>query len=144
MWHNVGVPLSKRSLCLFWCEAKQKAWTRDLRRDRKWEKKGVGKGTQREELAKGDAEGQSSTNSRRVQSAWDSPGVVRKTVKDELAFLVDCRSFAQIQTRDSLQMHRECSVTKLPFLHFELTQDHIIRLFFVLFLPLPRLYFLWP
>ena len=69
---------------------------------------------------------------------------VRKTVKDELAFLVACRSFAQIHASVSLQMHRECSVTKLPFLHFELTQAHIVRLSVVLFLPFPRLYFLWP
>ena len=68
----------------------------------------------------------------------------RKTVKDELAFLVACRSFAQIHASVSLQMHRICSVTKLPFLHFEFTQAHIVRLSFVLFLPLPRLYFLWP
>ena len=38
-------------------------------------------------------------------------------------------------------MHRECSVTELPFLHFELTEALIVRLFFVLFLQLPRVYF---
>ena len=37
-------------------------------------------------------------------------------------------------------MHRECSVTEPPFLHFESTQAHIVRLFFVLFLPLSQLY----
>ena len=50
----------------------------------------------------------------------------------------------EIHASVSLLMHRECSVTELPFLHFELTQAHIVRLFFVLFLPLPRLYLLWP
>ena len=58
------------------------------------------------------------------------------------------RSFVEIWRKIhvsvSLQMHRECSVTEPPFLHFELTQAPIVRLFFVLFLPLPRLYFLRP
>ena len=132
----------------------------------------VGKGTpvrevgkrNREKLegrqAKGDAEGQSTTDSRRDQSG-ESRGseedrqnefavlsrqrlAVRKTVKDVLAFLVACRSFVQILVIVSLQIHMECSVTKPPFFHFELTQAYIVRLFFVLFLPLLWLYFLWP
>ena len=48
----------------------------------------------------------------------------------------------EIHASVSLQMHRECSVTEPPFLHFELTEALIVCLFFVLFLPLPRLYFL--
>ena len=48
----------------------------------------------------------------------------------------------EIHASVSLQMHRECSVTEPPFLHFELTEALIVRLFFVLFLPLLRLYFL--
>ena len=71
------------------------------------------KGTQRRQLAKGDAEGQSTTDSRRDQSGEvESRGseedrqdefavlsrqrsAVRKTIKDELAFLVACRSFTK-------------------------------------------------
>ena len=58
-------------ICLFLRETKQRAWTQDLRRDRKRGRKGVRKGTQRGQLAKGDAEGQSTTDSWRDQSAWD-------------------------------------------------------------------------
>ena len=40
-------------------------------------------------------------------------------------------------------MHREYSVTELPFLHFELTQAHNVRLFFVVFFsPTPSVVFL--
>ena len=76
VWHHVGGPLSRRSLCLFWRETKQRAWSRDLWRDWKWGKKAVGKGTQRGQLTKGDAERQSTTDSRRasrrerVQGQW--------------------------------------------------------------------------
>ena len=119
-------------------------------REGSWKKK------PREGVAKGDAEGQSTTDSWRDESAWDrvqghwgrqtrwQRSAVRKTVRNELAFLVACRNFAQIHACVSLQMHREFSVTKLPFLHLELTLAHIVRLSFFLFLPLPRLYFLWP
>ena len=51
-----------------------KAWARDLQRDRKWvreREKELDKGTQREGSAKGDAEWQSTPDSRRDQSAWD-------------------------------------------------------------------------
>ena len=60
-----------------------KAWARDL------DATGIGQrnafrgeleeGTYRRQLAKSDAEGQSTPDSRREQSAWDSPGAVRKT-----------------------------------------------------------------
>ena len=36
LWHYVGGPPSRRSLCLFWRETRQRVWARDLRRDRKW------------------------------------------------------------------------------------------------------------
>ena len=94
------------------------------------------KGTQRRQLAKGDAEGQSTTDSRRDQSGEiESKGseedrhdefavpsrqqsAVRKTVKDGWAFLVSTRSFAKkMLVSVLLLMHRECSVTELPFLH---------------------------
>ena len=45
----------------------------------------------------------------------------------------------EIHASVSLQMHKECSVTELPFLHLELTEALIVRLFF---LPLPRNRFL--
>ena len=38
----------------------------------------------------------------------------------------------EIHASVSLHMHRECNVTWLLFLNFELTQAHIVRLFFVL------------
>ena len=71
------------------------------------------KGTQRRQLVTGDAEGQSTTDSRRDQSGEiESRGseedrqdefavlsrqrsAVRKTVRNDLAFLVACRSFTK-------------------------------------------------
>ena len=93
----------------------------------------VGKGTQRGQLAKRDAERQSRTGaegtsqdelavqcwmvSRRRQ--W------RKTVKNELAFEAASEEFREKYTpSDSLQDARKAvqkNVTKLPFLHLELT-----------------------
>ena len=95
------------------------------------------KGTQRRQLAKGDSEGQSTTVSRRKhvregQSGW--VGIPSSFVEISL----------EIHASVSLLMHRRCSVTEPPFLHFELIEALIVRLFFVLFLPLPWLYFLWP
>ena len=91
-----------------------KAWAQDVRRDRKWARERQSgqfeKGTQRGHLAKSDAEGRSTTDSRRDQSGdIESRGsekvrkdefvvtsqqrsTVRKTVKDKSAFLVACRS----------------------------------------------------
>ena len=105
----------------------------------------LAKWTEREESAKGDAEGQSTTDSSlrdiefncNEEDRQDEFAVlsrqrseVRKTVKDELAFLVAWRSFAQIHASVSLQMYWKCSVPEPPFLQFELTQAHIVRLFF--------------
>ena len=58
LWHYVGGPLSRQSLCLFWRDTKQRAWTRDLRRDRKWRRKAVSKGTQREWVGEGRRRGE--------------------------------------------------------------------------------------
>ena len=57
MWHYVGGPLSRRSLCLFWRETKQRAWARDLRRDRKWVREresGVGRRNAQKSVCDGD------------------------------------------------------------------------------------------
>ena len=64
-----------------------KAWARDLRRDRKGarerQREELEKGTQRRQLAKGDAEGRLTT----VSSEEDG--------QDGSAYLIACRSFAK-------------------------------------------------
>ena len=122
LWHYEGSTPSRRPFCLFWCDTKQRpeleifdATGSGVGKAGPREDRGqLEKGTQREQLAKGDAEGQSTTDSRRDQSGEiESRGseedrkdefavlsrqrsaAVRKMVKDESAFLVACRSFAK-------------------------------------------------
>ena len=76
MWHYVGGPPNRRSLCLFGRETKQRTSIRDLRRDRKWGRKQgpreaieeLAKVHREGELAKRDGERQSRTDRRRDQS----------------------------------------------------------------------------
>ena len=136
----------RQFLCLFWREIKQrpeleisdetgcggrKAGTRKARG-------AVGKGTQRGSVS-GEGRRREAVDNGQQKEA------VRKTVKDELAFLVAFEGVSRkIYACDSLQNAQKAvqkSVTKLPFLRLELTQVHMVRSF-VLFLPLPRLYFL--
>ena len=119
VWHYVGGPLSRRSLCLFWRETKQRP---ELEISTGPE---VGKGTPvkswKKELSAGSwrrarqkGSWQSTPDSRRDHSAWDR--------------VYRCK--------------KEYRVSQLNLLALELTQAYIVRLFFVLFLPLPWLYFL--
>ena len=66
LWHYEGDAPSRRSFCLFWRETKQSLSSR-FWRDRKWARESeweLEEGTHRRQLAKGDAEGQSTTDSR--------------------------------------------------------------------------------
>ena len=147
MWHYEGGAPSRRSFCLFWRETKQRPeleifeWDREMGKGRLSE--ALEKGTQRRQFTKGDAEVESTTDSRRDQSGWDSPGAVRKTDKmssqswadngqqkeaareGESGWVGIPSSFVEIlleiHASVSLQIHRECCVTELPFLCFELT-----------------------
>ena len=100
MWHYEGGAPSRRSFCLFWHETKQRP---DLEISTRLE---VGKGTlvreeleegtQRRQLAKGDAEGQSTPDSRRDQSGWDRVQEQwGKTGQDESAFFVALWKFRE-------------------------------------------------
>ena len=94
VWHYVGGPLSRRSLCLFWRETKQ----RPELETSTWPE--VGKGTRERSWKKEPREGswrraterdswQSTPDSRRDESAWDSVQKQwGKASQDELAFLV--------------------------------------------------------
>ena len=126
MWHYVGGTPGRRFFCLFWHKAKLRpeleisdesgsgggeAGPREARG-------AVGKGTQR-----------GSVGEERCREAVDNGQqmeAVRKTVKDELAFLVAFVGVSRkIYGRDSLQNAwkavQKKIVTKLPFLHLELT-----------------------
>ena len=110
---------------------RQRRWTRE-RREVIW----------RQATERGS--GQSTPVSRRDQSAWDR---VQKQVREDQSRWVGIpSSFLEISRRMhvsvSLQMHQECRVSQLNLLARDLTQAHIVCLFFVLFLPLPWLYFL--
>ena len=107
LWHYVGGPPSRRSLCLFWRETEQRAWTRDLRRDRKWEGKGrsgeakgaVGKGTQRRSVGEERRREAVENGSGKDQSRWVS-SLQKEAVKEDSQTLVGipcgfCRSFAK-------------------------------------------------
>ena len=93
LWHYEGDAPSRRFF-FFWRETKQMPELEISTRP----EVGMGtpvreeleeEGTHRRKLAKGDAEGQSTPNSRRDQSAWNRvQGQWGKTSQDELAFLV--------------------------------------------------------
>ena len=143
---------------------KTKAWVGDLQRDLKWarerQRRELEKGTQKRQLAKGDAEGQSATDSRRDQSGEIESRGSEEDRQDEFVALSQQRSamredqsrwvgipssFVEITRKMhvsvTLQMHWECSVTEPLFMHFELTQEHSS---FVLcsFSPTPSVVFL--
>ena len=64
LWHYAGCPTSRRFLCLFWRETRQRVWTRDLDATgsrKRTPVRELEEGTQRRQLAKGDASGQSNT-----------------------------------------------------------------------------------
>ena len=77
---------------------------------------------------------QSTPDSKRDQSVWDRVLLQRgKTSQDELAFLVALWKFREGCTSALVyRCTKECRVSQLIFLGLELTQAHIIRLFFVL------------
>ena len=73
----------------------------------------------------------------RVQSQWG------KTSQDESAFLVALWKFRKGCTSAFVyRCTKECRVSQLNLLALELTQAHIVRLFFVLFSPIPLIVFL--
>ena len=127
---------AKQTIPLFVLARNQtKARARDL--DASGSRKGrpeeLDKGTHRRQLAKGDASGQSTPDSRSDQSACVSPVPVRE---DRSRWVGIPSSFVEISLEIhvsvSLHMHKgmQCYIT--PLLHIELTQAHIVRLFFVL------------
>ena len=93
------------SLCLCWGETHTKDWGRDLPRDWKWRKGGRSERRQRD---------QSTTESRRDQSAWDSsPGEGRSAEggSERRQWVSIPSGFVEvsgkIHARDSLQMHKK-------------------------------------
>ena len=140
----MGGPLSRRSLCLFFTRNQTKAEleisTRtEVGRECQSE---LEEGTHRRQLAKSDAVAVDNGQQKR-------PVGMRVAVREDQSGWVGIPSsfveiLLEIHASVSLQIHKECRVSQLNLLALELTQAHIVRLFFVLFLPLPWLYFLWP
>ena len=144
MWHYVGGPPSRWSLCMFWRETRQRVWTRDL--DATGSRKRTRVGSWTKELRGGcwrrktqSGRGVDTGHLRdlshereRVQHQWG------KTSHDELAFLVALWKFRQWCTSALVYI---CKGMQLNLLALELTQAYCS---FVLcsFLPLPWLYFL--
>ena len=114
----------------FGAKPKQRAWTRNIPRNRKWRRKGRSEGREGP-VDKGTQRGQSTSESRRrTVSRRRQSG---KTVKNELAFLVVFVEFSsKIHAHDSLQMHAK--LHKTPFL--ALGTDPSPYYSFVLFLSL--------
>ena len=145
VWHYVGGPLSRRSLCLFWRETKQRpelkisTWPEVGRecQSESWKKEPREKSWQRETHS---GSWELTPDRRRDQSAWDSPAAVRE---DQSRWVGITSSFVEISLENhasvSLHMHKECRVPQLNLLALELTQAHIVRLFFS---PTPLIVFL--
>ena len=110
----------------FGAKPKRRAWTRDLRRYRKWRRKGrferrqTAEETSWREIVDQGTDGQQKEAVREDIQKW--VGIFSSFVKVS----------RKIHAYDSLQMHEKLHkiVTKLPFLRLELTQVHIVRLFF--------------
>ena len=120
----------------FGAKPKQRVWTRDLERDRKWRRKGRSKRRQGQ-LTKKDGERQSTTKGRGERSAlswlsreWRSQQKSERRLlrPDELlrGWLTNARRCRhcwclfvevshKIQASISLQMHRECKVSHIDF-----------------------------
>ena len=135
LWQYVGGTSGRRSLCLFWREAKQRPELVISNETGSGEGKAGPREARKGQLAKGTQRGWVGEGRRReAVDNGQQKEAVRKTVKDELAFLVAFVGFSRkIYARDSLQNARKAiqkRVTKLPFLRLELTQVHIVRLLF--------------
>ena len=149
LWYYVGGSLSRRYLCLFWRETKQRPELEISTRlevgkgtpVRSWKKEPTGNSWRR---ATERGSWQSTPDNRRHQSAWDRVHHQwGKTSQDELAFLVAWWKFREGCTSALVyRCTKECRVSQLNLLALELTQALIVRLFFVLFSPTPLVVFL--
>ena len=138
MWHYVGGPPSRQPLCFgakpdkgfgleisTWPEVEREcqseSWTKELR-EGSWQWRG----------AVGSIRDQSTWE--RVQHQWG------KTSQDESAFLVALWKFREGCTSALVyRFTKECRVSQLNLLELELTQAHIVCLFFP---PTPLIVFL--
>ena len=121
MWHYVGCPLSRRSLCF---DAKpNKGLGSRSRRDQKWAQERRSERSGKKKLREGVGEGWrrgavDTGQQKRPVGMRQSPGAVRE---DQSRWVSIPRSFVEISRRMhisvSLQMHRECSVTEPTFLY---------------------------
>ena len=94
------------------------------------------------QLTKEDGERQLTTEGRGERSALSWLSREWHSQQKSALLLAFVEVSRKIHVCDCLQMLGECKVShKLPFLCLELTQVHVVRLFF---LPPPRLYFVWP
>ena len=131
LWHYEGDPRNQT-----------KAWARDLdetgsRQENASEE--LEEGTKRRQLVTDDGRRRGEVGSRHGTSerlvAWDKvQQQLEETSQDELAFLVALWKFREGCTSALVyRCTKECRVSQLNLLALELTQAHIVRLFFVLF-----------
>ena len=139
VWHYEGSLPSRWSLCQFWRETRQRVWTQDLNATRSRRRTPVGswKKEPREVSwwrARQNGSWQSTPDSRRDQSAWERvQHQWGKTSQDESAFFMALWKFRE-GCKSALvdRSTKECRVSQLNLLALELTQAHIVHLFFVL------------
>ena len=160
----VLVPL-RRSLCLFWRETHTKNWGQDLPRDRKWRRKegpredresswqsreeetsrreiAVQRMSQQKEAGKDGSRAEKRVNRSQKGDCLDLltyRGQVNLREKMSALLSAFVEVSCKIHARDSLQMHRECTVSPTPFL--ALGADPSPCLFVCSFFPPSRLCF---
>ena len=146
VWHYVGGPLSRRSLCQFWHETKQRPELEISTRSEvckgtpvRSSTKELREGSWRRATEKGSW--QSTPGSRRDQSAWERvQHQWGKTSQDESAFRVALWKFHEGCTSALVyRCTKECRVSQLNLLALEFTHAHMVRLSFS---PTPLIVFL--
>ena len=147
MWHYVGGPPSRRSLCLFWHETRQRVSTRDLDAPGSWKGTPVEEleeGTERKSWRVGDGRGRRAVGSRHRTAEETSRHEIGSSSSEGSPVKMSQHSSGFVEF--SLEIHASVSLQgmqchNLTFLHLSWPKPYCS---FVLFLPLPWLYFLWP
>ena len=116
VWHYVGGPQSRRFLCLFWRETRQRVWTRDLDATGSRKETPVGVGQRNSVKSVGDGRrrvadevdtGQQRDQSEEIGSGRNEGRPFK--MSQHSSWVVEFS--LEIHASVSLHMHRECNVT---------------------------------